>query len=235
MHYQNWKTNYDTIQTFRKQLKADFNFPVKTEFHTKQFITDKNPYRQFNLSAADRKEILFLFYKCLNSVEFKCINVVINKRNIRAGSDYPVLSNALTYNVQRIENDLKRIDPAHKFMIITDDGRVGKMRKITRRIQRINFIPSKYNPEPYRAEIRQLIEDPLPKQSSESVFIQMADMISYITYLYAARKYNKMDWPGRVLNVIDYGDETALLKIIDERLNLEASPNDPFGVVHYPR
>ena len=235
MHYQNWKENYEVLHSFRKQLKTDFNLPVKTEFHTKQFITNKNPYRQFALSDAERKEILFLFFECLRSLDLKVINVVINKKNISTGTRYPVLSNALTYNVQRIENDLRKIDTAHKFMIITDEGRVGKMRKITRRIQRINFIPSKYNPQAYRSEIKQLIEDPLPKPSNESYFIQVADMIAYITYLFSVRKYNGITWPRRVLNVLSYGDERKLLERIEGNLNLEASPQEEFGIVHYPK
>ncbi|WP_204279881.1 hypothetical protein, partial [Serratia marcescens] len=72
--------------------------------------------------------------------------------------DYDVLKNALTYNVQRIENDLN-INPDNRFMIITDEGRVSKMRSTTRQIQKINFIPSMFNYDTYRKEIEKLIED----------------------------------------------------------------------------
>jgi hypothetical protein len=113
----------------------------------------------------------------------RIINVVINKKNIQTDS-YEVLGNALTYSVQRIENDLSRMSPASKYVILTDSGRVGKMRKTTRKIQRINFIPSKYSIGSYRKEIQHLIEDPLPKDSKESFFIQLSDLVSYIVFLY---------------------------------------------------
>ena len=43
-HYLDWKQAYEHIQNFRRQLKKDFNFPVKTELHTKYFLLNKNPY-----------------------------------------------------------------------------------------------------------------------------------------------------------------------------------------------
>ena len=60
------------------------------------------------------------------------------------------------------------------------------MRKVTRKIQRINYIPSKYSGS-YRKEIEKLIEDPMPKNSNESYFVQIADTIAYIIYLYSLK------------------------------------------------
>ncbi|WP_416209999.1 DUF3800 domain-containing protein [Anaerolinea sp.] len=88
--------------------------------------------------------------------------------------------------MQRIENDLQPDkNPGAKFIIITDPGRVGKMRKTSRRIQRLNFIPSKFGSESYRKEISTLIEDPLPKDSRESYFIQLVDLVSFIVYMHS--------------------------------------------------
>jgi hypothetical protein len=75
------------------------------------------------------------------------------------------------FSVQRIENDLRHTGTDEsRFIVITDPGRVGKMRKTTRKVQRINYIPSKFGPYSYRREIERLIEDPLPKDSRESYF-----------------------------------------------------------------
>ena len=146
-----------------------------------------------------------------------------------------MLDKALTYNIQRIENDLNKKDSANKFLIITDEGRVGKMRRVTRRIQRINFIPSQIYPRTaYRKEIEGLIEDPLPKSSDESYFIQLADAISYIIFLYALKNYNNSKWANRILNKLRFSDVIKLLDIITDKLNIKASKKDPYGVVHYP-
>lgn len=234
MHEDTWKKNYNGIHVFRKELKNSYNFPVKLEFHTRQFLTDKKPYRDYNWAYEDKRQILYDHFDLISTLDIKIINVVINKKNISTPI-YDVLDNALTYNVQRIENDLIRSHNLARFLIITDEGRVGKMRKTTRRVQRVNFIPSKYNYGQYIEEsIKCLIEDPLPKQSSESYFIQLADLISYIVYLYSLKKFNQMGWAKRVRNKLSMKDVVNLLEKITGQLNLKASKQNPFGIVHYP-
>lgn len=242
MHEMTWKLNYEKIKEGRRKLKENYGFPLKMEFHTKQFLSDKNPYRKFQWDVNTKKEILFYLFDIISNLDLKVINAVINKRNI-IKTDYSVLEKALVYNVQRIENDLNKycencilgkICPGRNFMIITDEGRVGKMRKTTRKIQKFNYIPSKFYGS-YRKEIERLIEDPIPKNSQESYFIQIADAIAYIVYLYSLKKFNNSEWPNRVRNKIDFGDVIKLLNIIKPKLNLKANPNDDYGIVHYPK
>lgn len=197
LYYLNWKDVYSNIVEFRQQLKNDFGLPVKIEFHTKYFLLNKNPYKKYSISDGDRISIIDLFCDLVSQLELRIVNVVINKNAIKTPK-YPVLDNALTYSIQRVENDLKRIDPAKKFMIITDEGRVGKMRSTSRKIQKINYIPSKYGNYSYRREIASLIEDPLPKNSKESYFIQLADMIAYIIFLYSITKLRLGKFPRRL-------------------------------------
>jgi len=61
LHYSKWKETYNTVYSFRKQLKKDFNIPIKMEFHTKHFLLDKNPYRHLKISINDRLLIIELF------------------------------------------------------------------------------------------------------------------------------------------------------------------------------
>jgi len=234
MHEQNWKENYTKIHSFRKELKDNFGFPVNQEFHTKEFVTDKSIYHGL-YTPQQRKEIMFAYCKLLACLKVKSISVVIDKRRIR-NLAYDVLATALTYNVQRIENDLKSSDNSQSFLIITDEGRVGKMRDTTRKIQRVNYIKSMYNDKSYRKEIELLIEDPLPKSSKESYFIQLADFISFVISLYSKRLLcdPEIEWANRVLNVFNYGDEIQMMNLLKSCLNHKASGKNEFGVVFYP-
>jgi len=206
------------------------------EFHTKHFILNKNPYRKFQISDDDRLLIIKLFCELIFNLKLSIINVVINKENISPNtSSYNVLDNALKYSIQRIENDLKKIDPTKKFMIITDQGRIGKMRMTTRKMQRINFIPSKYNIKPYSQEIKSLIEDPLEKDSKESYFIQLTDLVSFIIYLYSVYKLGVGKIPNRIPRKVDKEKIIELLEKLKGSLNLNASKPDLYGVVYYPK
>ncbi len=234
IYYLNWREAYDNIHQFRQQLKRDFGVHVKLEFHAKHFLLNKKPYRHLGISDINRTLILDLFCDLVGRLECKIINVVINKLKIK-GDEYNVLENAFKYSIQRIENDLEGIDPAKKFMIITDNGRIGKMRKTSRKIQKINYIPSRYNYEPYRKEIRSLIEDPLPKDSKESYFIQISDLVAYIVYLHKLKDLNVGNFPNRLPETVTQKKVYEWLGKLETSLNLKASTVDPYGIVTYPK
>ena len=234
-HESVWKENFTKLYELRKYINNKYGMPIKEEVHTKEFITDKDPYHGLYTNDI-RKSILFDFVKASAMLNMKVISVAIDKTKISRPS-YDVLEKALTYNVQRIENDLNYLSSDSKFIIITDEGRVSKMRSTTRAIQKINFIPSMYNSNSYRQEIKNLIEDPLPKPSNQSYFIQLADMICFITSLYIKNKVcnPRIEWGKRVKNVLNYGDDLLLLEILKPIINLKASRLDQFGVVCYPK
>ena len=235
MHYLSWKENYEAVLDFRKRLKTDFNFPVKIEFHTKYFLLDKNPYKNLNIKNDDKKEIMSLFCQLISRLDLKVINTVIIKKRLKYPK-FEVLDAALTYSIQRIDNDLEASsNPNDRFMIITDPGRVGKMRKTTRKIQRINFIPSKYSTSNYRKEIKYLIEDPLPKDSKQSYFIQISDLISYLVTLFTIRNIDIAELPNRLKDFIVFSDIKNWLNILKPVLNLKATKSNEFGIVYHPK
>jgi hypothetical protein len=182
IHHQNWKQSFNSFKDVRKLYKEAYGLPIKFEFHTRNLLSNKDPYRSLNYSDETRIQMFELLLNIISTYQIKVINVVINKREIRSPK-YDILENALKYSITRIENDLRQMDDSNRFMIISDEGRIGKMQKIARKIQAYNPIPSHYSNIPYRNEIKSLIEDPLSKNSAESHFIQFCDAISYVVYL----------------------------------------------------
>jgi len=235
MHYTNWKANYEATRDMRRKLKTTHGLPVKLEIHTKYLLLNKGPYRVLNLSDEARIAIVDACCDLLAELSAQAINVCIVKPRVKK-TDYEVLGTALTYSVQRIENDLKPWDhPEHQFLIITDSGRVGKMRKTTRRVQVFNPIPSKVTGGTYRREIQALIEDPLPKDSKESYFIQLSDVLAYVVYLYAVLQTGVGAFPNRMPAAVDRAKVTEWMDMLKPRLNLSASGKEPYGVVFHPK
>lgn len=234
LHYLNWKNAFDELRQFRRDLRDSYSIPIKWEFHTKYFVLNKKPYRRLQLSDADRISIMDSFCDLIASMDVRLINVAIVKPRIQ-NPGYEVLDTAVKYLVQRIENDLDPVqNPENKFMIITDPGRVGKMRSTTRRIQRINYIPSKFGGTSYRSEIRSLVEDPLPKDSRESYFIQIADLAAFIVYLYAIIETGHGAFHGRMPSLINASKVHDWLARLSPSLNLQAAGADPYGVKFHP-
>lgn len=233
-HYLNWQPIYQKIYALRQFLKGTYNFPVRMELHKREFLLNKKPYSALRMPDSQRIEIMDACCSCIASLDLKSISATIIKPNIKK-PDYDVLDNAFTYSIQRIENDLNTLDPSSKFMIITDPGRVGKMRKTARRIRKINFIPSKYSTSTYRKEIQRLIEDPLQKESDESYFIQFCDMISYIIYEHKILELGIGALPRRMPLLIDQAKFTEWMERLKPIFNLKASASDPYGIVCYPK
>ncbi len=234
LDYLSWKDTHEKIAGFRRHLKQKYGFPVKLEFHTKEFLLDKSPYREFQLPPAQRISIVTEFCSFIGSLDIRIVNIMINKLAINF-SGYDILNTSLKYSIQRIENDLNpNLNPDTRFMVITDEGRVGKMRKTTRAIQRVNYIPSQYGPGHYRQEIQTLIEDPLPKDSKESYFIQMADLIAYIVYLYGVKRVLGGDFPNRLKAHMSESQLLEWLESAKPSFNLEAAPANEYGIKIHP-
>lgn len=229
-----WHDNYEKIHTLRKKLSSDYHFPVKEEMHTKNFLTDKNPYRNYMWNVDTRKKILQEFLSVITSLHMKNINVIIDKTKIRTPETYDVLKNALTYNVQRIENDS---NGQWNFIAISDEGRISPMRKTIRKMQIFNPIPSKYKFDYSDKPVKNIIEDILSKDSRESYFIQICDLISYFVHLYFKCIMKNEQIPSRIQNILTKEDIINVMNTLKDKgvLNLKAAQTNDYGLVIYPR
>lgn len=233
MDVKKWQSNFDAIRASRKELRDRYSFHISEELHTKHLLSDKDPYRKYGWSIEQKQNITTVITKCIAELDAQIINVIIDKTKIQK-PDYPVLANALTYNIQRIEND------SHgnwNYLIISDKGRVGPMRKTARAIRAFNPIQSKYSLGYTNRPINHMIEDILEKDSDESYFIQVCDFVSYIVHLYFKTHYKNEALPNRVAKVIDkgfVGNAMATLKA-GGVLNTKASSENEYGLVIYPR
>jgi len=228
-----WQSNYNHIKALRKELRDKYGFHTSQEMHTKDFLTDKNPYRDYGWGQDVKQEILKAFTFCIAAMDLSIINVIIDKTRI-LNPDYPVLENALKYTIQRIDNDS---GGAWNYIIITDSGRVAPMRKTARAIRAFNPIQSRYSFEFRNQPIKGLIEDILEKDSKQSYFIQICDFVSYFVNLYFKLQYRKISLPTRVGQTIDDKFVHAVMAALkkSERLNLKANSESTYGFVIYPK
>jgi hypothetical protein len=235
IHYLNYKNTYESIHQFRQSLKSDFGLPIKMEFHTRRFLMNKKPYVSLNLSDQDRILIVDKFCDFIATCSIKSVNVVICKKLIQ-NNDYNVLDKAFTYSIQRIENDILSQGENERFIIISDYGRIGKMRYTSRKIQKILYVQSQFSQQQYNATIRFLIEDPLPKESQESYFIQISDLISSIIYMYSMFYLGiRNPLPHRMVNMFDYDKIEEWMDSLRNIFNLEATKYHEYGIVYHPR
>jgi len=110
------------------------------------------------------------------------------------------------------------------------------MRKTARKIRVSNVIHSKFNSSSYNEPIENMIEDILEKDSKESYFIQISDLIATIVNMYLNYYLLKKDLPKRLANVIDRKFIGSAMATFEKGgiLNLKASEKNKYGIVIYP-
>ena len=88
-------------------------------------------------------------------------------------------------------------------------------------------------------EQKEPIVDPIASREhmSESYFIQLVDIISFVVNLYAKNNLctPTITWGKRIRNVLSNGEEIALMDILNPVLNIHASKSNPYGIVYYPK
>lgn len=227
-----WQSNFDKVKQCKKQLKEKYGFHISEEFHTRQLVRDKGLYRSHGWTEEQRREIIKEFTICIASLDIQIINVIIDKTKIKEDS-YSVLEKALTYNIQRIENDS---NGNWHYLIISDNGRGAPMRRTARAIRAYNPVQSHYGGV-QNAPIKGLLEDILEKDSKESYFIQICDFVSFFADLYYRAIDKKEALPNRVSRVVDEIYIKRVMATLKDRgvLNLKASSKHPFGFVVYPK
>lgn len=229
-----WQDNFIKLQNMRRELRQLYGLHIQEEFHTKYFVTNKNPYREYGWSNEEKREILKHYTLALAGLDMQCINVIIDKTKVRAQT-YPVLENALTYSIQRIENDSAN---HWKYIILSDKGRIGVMSHAARKIRAFNPIPSMFGLNYRNQPIKNLIEDILEKDSKESYFIQACDFVSYFAHLYFMTHHRGCPLPNRVAPLLDNAFVSSVFATLKQgdKLNLKAaSGTHPYGFVIYPK
>lgn len=233
MNANDWQNNFNQYKNFKRFLKDKYGWHVTEEMHTKDFLYDHNPYRKYGWDSQTRKSLLNDYIACFTNLSFETVNVIIDKSIIKNAS-YRVLENAVKYNIQRIDNTYR---DKWNYIIISDTGRVKEMRKIARSICAYNQVPVESLSQTENMPIKNMIEDILEKDSSDSFFVQIADCISYMVNLYYKVHIKNEDLPGRVGCVLDKNDIVKIMDYFEKRniLNTKASNKNKYGLVIYPK
>lgn len=236
INVEDYKNTFESIKEFRRDINGQLKFPTNIEFHTRELLLNKKPYTKLAFDETKRLNILFHFVSKLSTLPVKITNVVIDKLKIE-NCAYDILDCAVKYSIQRTQNTFDHTNPGEKFIIISDEGRVEKMRKTSRAIQKFNIIPNDGGLGTYRKEIHGLVEDPLPKSSDQSFFIQFCDLAAYLVNLYMKVSYHNSKLPSNLPKSVDLALLQDYFDILKPILNLAASRyvRPGYGIVCYPR
>jgi len=229
-----WKIVYRNHQNFRKALfeKEKVNF-TDIEFHTREFIQARDPY--FSLfgnkiiNPSFRRKIVLEFCRHVGELgkdfPVKIITTAIPK--FRLGKPkYPSENLAIEYslreNLTRMWLDIGKTE---NFMMVADQGREKVVRKYARKLQVYNLINGKDN------KLENMLEDALFKDSQDSYFLQIVDLVSYLSYLWIT----KDDWTKNIKKIVNQEFLEECFTNLKPVLNQKATNQNTKAIVIYPK
>ena len=223
IHEARWRDFVNQMLAFRKTMKAVYGLPVRTEIHASDYI--QSPPMP-NMARHIRLAILRNLLDEIAKMNFISItNIIVSK--VGKPPNYDVFENAWQALFQRFENTLKygNFPGAHRNdygLVLTDatDGR--KLQRLMRRMAVYNPVPNQLWAGPgYRnLPILRMIEDPHPKDSRDSYFIQACDVCAY----FVMQRFKPNGF------IRKQGAQNYLRRLTPV-LNLRASAGNPLGIV----
>lgn len=182
IHESRWRDFVNQMVAFRRTMKTVHGLPVRTEIHASHFI--KRPPVP-GMQRYVRLAILRNLIDELAKMDFISITSVVVKKDGKA-HDYDVFEHAWQALFQRFENTLKNGNfpggARNDFGLVLTDATDGKrLTRMVRRMSVFNYIPNqqKFGLGSRNLPILRVIEDPYPKDSKDSFFIQAVDVCAY--------------------------------------------------------
>lgn len=188
LHDASWHDLQERSRAFRLWMRAELGFPMTWEMHCKRFLLDKRPFSDLGLSDARRVAALDHYISFLAGLDVRVCNVVVDKTLVETSS-FEVCHEALAETVRSVQRCLVADGPGSadgpdpsSFILISDRGRVGKMTRTSRQLQRRRRTARADDFDLTSRRWAGMLEDPLPKDSQESYFIQHCDVIALLVY-----------------------------------------------------
>lgn len=177
-----WPRVFDDLIAFRRQVKTLFGLPINAELKANHIIRNKGAFKNLKLTERSRKRLYQLAMRHQRSLGTKSFAIVIDKPKLAAR---PIPRSprevAWEYLLQRLERLSTKNDNT-PVMVIHDEGEELTIRKLMRRARRIGSAGSAFGTGSLKRPATYLIDDPVPRDSKHSFFIQLADLNAYAAF-----------------------------------------------------
>jgi hypothetical protein len=172
----NWAESFDYLLTFRRKVRDDFGPLLRYELKANHLIRNGGGLRRFNMSPGQRRLIYNYHLHAVETIGARAFSVVVDKASAGVSGER-CLEMAWVTLLQRLERTTTR--EATSVMVIHDEGENLAVRKILRKARRHMVAGSMFGGSAFTVPLRRLIEDPVPRASHESYFLQLADLVAY--------------------------------------------------------
>jgi len=173
-----WPSTFDALIGFRRFLFKQFGLPVRAEIKANHLLRNAGAFRDLALSESARHAIYRGSLRLQAKLSLSAFAIVINKAKLRAGVDPH--GQAWTFMFQRLERLTTPGDD--RVLVIHDEGDRLAVRKLARKARRAGMAGRAFGPGALPRPFKGLVDDPVPRDSQESCFLQLADLVAYAAF-----------------------------------------------------
>lgn len=174
-----WPSAFDEILDFRRRVKTKFGVHMRAEIKAQYLTRSSGDLRPYALGAGARHLIYRAHMSVMTQLPARAFAVVVDKRN-QALTPAQCFDMAWETLLQRLE----RTSTYEKctFAVLHDEGDNDAVRRWVRQSRRFLTSGSIYGGGQNNNPARRLVDDPVPRKSNQSYFIQLADLVAYAAF-----------------------------------------------------
>lgn len=172
-----WPVAFDSFIAYRRFLRTRFGVPVTAEIKANYLVRGKKALA--GLGDRQRHDIFRGHLRLAAKIGAQAFAVLIDKRKISNQTLNPH-DTAWEFLFQRLERE--STSSGEKVLVVHDEGSAGAVRKLARKSRRAGRAGSAFGTGSLSVPFAGLIDDPVPRDSSNSYFIQLADLVAYAAY-----------------------------------------------------
>ena len=174
-----WPSAFDELLQFRRRLRDTFGLPMRAEVKANYLLRNSGDLRPFALGPGARRIIYRAHMRVLEALPARAFAIVVDKRQAPGpAADYFGL--AWEGLLQRLERTSTKEKAT--FAVFHDEGEDEAIRRWVRRSRRYLTAGSAFGSGSFTYAASLLVDDPVPRRSSHSYFIQMADLVAYAAF-----------------------------------------------------
>lgn len=173
-----WPDTFDRFLAFRRFVRAQFGIRLRDEIKANYLLRGSGDLKRFGLGDRIRHDIYKMHMRLAAKLDLQVFAVVIDKGRIHVWRNPRDI--AWEFLLQRLERlSTKTGEP---IMIVHDEGDSLAIRRLARKARRANSPGSAFGLGHLSLPARLILDDPIPRRSSQSFFVQLADLGAYAAF-----------------------------------------------------
>jgi hypothetical protein len=176
-----WSEAFHQMVDLRRRLWKDLRLPTRTEVKAQYLVRGNGPLVRMAYQPWERHQIYRWHIDTLSQMPARAFAVAVDKRVSPLTTGDKIFDLAWEGLLQRLERTCTN-EKSH-LLLVHDAGENVAVRKWIRKARRYLTAGSAFTPGSMGNKPADLIlDDPIPRDSRQSYFVQMADLVAYAAF-----------------------------------------------------